>query len=207
VATFIFFVHTVVLPTDYLIAFSHIWLVTFHNRGKLAEYHLRDAMRNKRMLVMESALELTFFPVLERVDRALYHHLVVQTGFTTMPEFLVRWVSNWFASDMVDLAAASRLVDAFLVSHPSLPLYCSVALFACHRHRFLECEDLKDVFRLLKTLPLFAAGANESNNQEVDDELTIVSHGSGTGCGSRSLDKVEKIITAALGFMYVNYRQ
>jgi len=154
-------------------------------------------MRKERS-ILGSALQLTFFPVLQRVDPVLYHRIVVQAGMS-VPTFAMKWVSNWFATDVMDIAAASRLLDAFFVSHPAFPMYCAVALLTCHRELLLQCEPSRHaVSAALQALPLLVPP--EHNYDETDD-LTVASHAT-TRAGS-SLGQVEQVIAEGLRFMYV----
>ena len=156
-------------------------------------------MRKERS-ILGSALQLTFFPVLQRVDPVLYHRIVVQAGMS-VPTFAMKWVSNWFATDVMDIAAASRLLDAFFVSHPAFPMYCAVALLTCHRELLLQCEPSRHaVSAALQALPLLVPPSDHYN--EETDDLTVASHAT-TRAGS-SLGQVEQVIAEGLRFMYVS---
>ena len=151
-------------------------------------------MRKERS-VLGSALQLTLFPLLQLVDPLLYNHIVVRAGLD-VPTFAVNWVSNWFATDVMDIAAASRLLDAFFVSHPTFPMYCAVALLTCHRQRILQSEpNLRAMCATLKTLPLLVPPEVD------DDDISLASH---TTRASTSLGQVEEVIAAGLRFMYVH---
>ena len=152
-------------------------------------------MRKERT-VIESALELTFFPILKCVDPALCNHLVRKLGLRCMPDFLVKSVSNWFATDITDMVVASRLIDAFLVSHASMPLYFAVALLTCHRQQILECENLDQLLVSIQSLPLFSLDHEDENS--LDDDFSSVSYTSRT---SANLEGVEQLITIGLRFM------
>lgn len=148
-------------------------------------------MRKERA-VLETALQLTLFPLLEQVDAALYKHMVVKAGLS-LPTFAVSWISNWFATDVTDIAAASRLLDVFLVSHAATPIYCAVAFLTCHRQRLLQCEPvLQAVYSTVKHLPLFC-----------EDEAMDVSVSSGGTATTRAttMANVEHVIATALDYM------
>ena len=165
----------------------------YFDRGKLAVYHLRDAMRKERA-VLETALQLTFFPLLEQVDPALHNHMVVKAGLS-LPTFAVTWVSNWFATDVTDIAAASRLLDVFLVSHAATPLYCAVALLTCHRQRLLQCEPvLQAVSSTVKNLPLF--------DEDDATDVSVASGGAANTTRTTAMANVEHVIATALDYMY-----
>jgi len=152
-------------------------------------------MRKERIII-DSALQLAFFPILERVDPALYNHIVKDAGLRTLPKFVVKWVSNWFATDTMDIAAASRLLDVMIVSHPSMPMYCAVALLTCNRQRLLQCDpNLHAILTAMKTLPLMV--------KEDEDDITVISLETRT---VTSLGEVEKVIKMGLQYMYVTTR-
>jgi len=101
--------------------------------AKLAVSHQRDALR-KDTTMLDAAIYHAFMPLLEAVDGALYWHLQHWHVGSTLPTtFCYKWIACWFAQDVPDAAVASRLVDAFLVGHPMLPLYVAVALLTENR--------------------------------------------------------------------------
>lgn len=156
--------------------------------GKLAVYHLRDAMRKERHL-METALLLSFFPILQRADAGLYHFIVHNAGFK-LPTFALSWVSSWFASDIADIAVASRLLDVFLVSHPLMPCYFAVAMLTHHRSRIMRAEsNRKAVYGALRSIPLMA------NVDGGYDDL------SAANSRSEALAEIEMIIGKAIQYM------
>jgi len=68
------------------------------------------------------------------------------------------WVITWFSHDVEDRSAVERLFDAFLASHPAMPLYASAALVlsAAQSILALDPDDLADfatVHSLLAALP------------------------------------------------------
>ena len=89
-------------------------------------------------------LSLVFFPVLKLVDEELYSSLTANGSLNSrifiFAEVIKKWISSWFCSqEDLPLEAASRIIDFFLASHPSMPLYLSLA-FVCHpvnREKFL----------------------------------------------------------------------
>ncbi len=89
-------------------------------------------------------LSLSFFPVLKVVDEELYSSLtangLLNSRVFVFAKVLKKWISSWFCSEEdLPLEAVSRIIDFFLASHPSMPLYLSIA-FVCHpvnRDKFL----------------------------------------------------------------------
>lgn len=121
--------------------------------------------------VVETALRLTLFPLLQRVDPVLYHHICVQSGLRESG-FALSWVTAWFASDVGNLTVASRLVDVFLVSHPTMPIYCVVALLVSQRTRLLSCDpSLRSVYANLKSLKLMASLTMSDNEKEYNQAM------------------------------------
>ncbi len=89
-------------------------------------------------------LSLSFFPVLKLVDVELYSSLtangLLNSRVFVFAKVLKKWISSWFCSEEdLPLEAVSRIIDFFLASHPSMPLYLSIAC-VCHpvnRDKFL----------------------------------------------------------------------
>jgi len=129
--------------------------------------------------MIDMVLSRAFFPLLEWVDEGLYRHL--HRYGMTLPTFSRQWVACWFAQDIPDVAVASRLADAFLVSHPLMPLYTSVALLTTSRDQIMNCDShLSTLYTMLRGLPVQAIF-------EQDDRMK----------------KIEEILSCALSYMYV----
>jgi hypothetical protein len=63
---------------------------------------------------------------------------------------------TWFSHDVRDTELVKRLFDAFLVSHPLLPVYMSIAmmLHPTNRQAILETEcDFASIHQCLAALP------------------------------------------------------
>ena len=86
--------------------------------GQLAQWHLRDAMRSKTASV-ETAISLSFYPLLKKADGVLYSHIV---SCLEIPSFCLPWIQGWLCQQLVDIRVASRLMDVFLVSHAMMPM-------------------------------------------------------------------------------------
>ena len=145
-------------------------------------YHLRDALRKDRV-VLDTVMKLIFFPLLKSIDADLLQHLVGQDvdHIKKLFSFIIYSISNWFATDIVDITAASRLIDVFLVSHPTAPIYCTIAIFVFYREAILTSSD---VYRTIRTLPIFQL------HSEQEGESTIV-----------SLETVEQIVSMTMKYM------
>ena len=155
-------------------------------------------MRKERMII-KSAVELTFFTVLDQVDSILHRH--IKSCTTGIPDFLVSSICNWFATSITDGAAASRLIDAFLVSHPSMPVYCTVALFMHNRQRMLECRNVDQLRVAFQSLPLFAMGLDGDGDSDYDDLCSVESRASHSTRSGASMAEVERVIATGLQVM------
>jgi len=72
------------------------------------------------------------------------------------PFFALSWIITWFSHDVRDTALVKRLFDFFIVSHPLMPVYMSIAmvLHPFNRMEVLEAEcDFASVHRALAQLP------------------------------------------------------
>ena len=147
-------------------------------------YHLRDALRKDRV-VLDTTMKLIFFPLLKSIDNDLFQHLIGQgvDEIKKLFSFIIYLISNWFASDMIDIESASRLIDVFLVSHPTTPIYSTIAILVYYRETILSSSDMKTT---VQNLPLFKFLSS-------DDDPSA----------GASLEIVEEIITMTLLYMYV----
>merc|ERR1712216_183019 len=72
------------------------------------------------------------------------------------PFFSLPWVITWFAHDVRDTDMVKRLFDLFLVSHPLMPIYLTVAmvLHPTNRMEILQTEcDFTEIHHTLTHLP------------------------------------------------------
>ena len=148
-------------------------------------YHLRDALRKDRV-VLDTAMKLIFFPLLKSIDADLFQHLVGQDvdNIKKLFSFIIYGISNWFATDIVDIASASRFIDIFLVSHPTAPIYCTIAMFVYFRDTILTSSDINETIR---ALPLFQSYSEQD----------------GASISASLLETVEQIVSLTLHYMYV----
>jgi len=120
---------------------------------QVSRSHLRDAMR-RNFLQLQSCLRLVVFPLLAVFDSEVHSHLY-HAGME--PYFCLSWVITWFSHDIRDTTLVKRLFDAFLVSHPLLPVYMSVAMVLQKQNReqvlASEFGDFASVHRALADLP------------------------------------------------------
>jgi hypothetical protein len=119
---------------------------------QVSRSHLRDSMRSS-FLQLQNALKLALFPLLFKLDRQVHDHL---HACDMEPYFCLSWVITWFSHDVRDTELVKRLFDAFLVSHPLLPVYMTLAmmLHPVNRSSILETEcDFASLHQCLANLP------------------------------------------------------
>lgn len=120
---------------------------------RISQSHLRDAMR-ANFLQLQSALRLILFPLIAVFDPEVHAQLY---HADMEPYFCLSWIITWFSHDVRDTPLVKRLFDAFLVSHPLLPVYVSVAmiLHSANRTSVLDAEfgDFASVHQALAHLP------------------------------------------------------
>ena len=89
--------------------------------------HFREPM-NTNFLQLQTAMRMVLFPLLRIIDPEVHAHLY---GCGMEPFFALSWLLSWFSHDIRDTTLVKRLFDFFLVSHPLMPMYLSVAML-CH---------------------------------------------------------------------------
>lgn len=152
---------------------------------QLSKTHFRDFL-NDDFQALQAILHLSVFPLLALWDRPLHNHLL-ESGMTS-PFFLLSWVLTWFSHEIRDTTVAKRLFDFFIVSHPLMPLYLSVAmlLHPHNRREILETEaDMGLLHQTLTSLPRNTnrvgwkyqpdSGGYRSDDEEDDDDMASLS--------------------------------
>jgi hypothetical protein len=115
----------------------------------LANHFLRDASAPTFEPLL-ACLD-TVWPLLRCADPPLAAALEASGASATVA---LAWVITWFAHDVADPVVVERLFDAFLASHPALPLYTAAALILASRSQVLACErDFAEMHTLLVALP------------------------------------------------------
>lgn len=120
--------------------------------NQVARSHLRDYLK-ENFVDLQTALRLTVFPMLASLDPNVHDHLY---SAEMEPFFCLSWIITWFAHEVRDSALVKRLFDAFLVGHPLLPLYVSIAmiLHPINRQIVLDTEpDFAILHQTLRGLP------------------------------------------------------
>ena len=177
--------------------------------GKLAPCHLRDALRGKdHRVVLDTLVGQAVWSLLSLVDVHLYQHLSSQTqtdngmmALLPSPIFCLHWITCWFSQDLVDVRVASRLLDVLLVSHPSMPVYLSVAVLTTQRGVIFEQEEqsLSLLHSFLKCLPMNDLTSNSGDDGETEDEQAD------NACDEKIMEQVEELIAIAISYMWVLY--
>ena len=106
---------------------------------KLVETHLQDAVQEDFANVT-ILLDNVLMPYLYSVDAEIYQAIVESE--LPITNSVMPWLITLFTHDVHDTAVVSRLMDAFIASHPALPFYMAVALLVHPhlRHRVLEAS-------------------------------------------------------------------
>ena len=132
---------------------------------QLAQSHWRDALR-ENFGNLTWIINHLFLPLVETVDPNV--HFQLQVTQVEMSNLILPWMITWFTHDIFQADTAGRLVDAFVSSHPMLPLYFSVALLTHPRFKttILEADpnDPASLFVTMKQLPKFIASTLSSSN-------------------------------------------
>jgi hypothetical protein len=120
--------------------------------GQVTQFQLRDSCRSS-FDSFQQCLQWTLFPLLAKLDPVLHNHL---QDCDMEPFFCLSWILTWFAHDVRDTNLVKRLFDAFLVSHPLLVLYVSIAMMThpINRQILLDTDcDFAALHHTLSMLP------------------------------------------------------
>ncbi|KAL7565276.1 hypothetical protein ACA910_014568 [Epithemia clementina (nom. ined.)] len=151
---------------------------------QVSQSHLRDFLKPD-FKELQTAIELTVFPLIARLDRAVHDFL---RESDMQPFFALSWVITWFSHEVRDTELVKRLFDVFLVSHPLMPIYLSVAmvLHPVNRRGVLNSEhDFGTVHQTLRDLPKnssmtgwkyrpgdgYVSDDGEADDEDEDDSL------------------------------------
>ena len=119
---------------------------------QISHSHLRDAMRSN-FQQLNAALRLVIMPLTAAFDAEVHSHLF---DCEMEPFFALSWIITWFAHDVRDTSVVKRLFDFFLVSHPLMSVYMSVAMMLHPLNRIeilgTDC-DFACVHHALANLP------------------------------------------------------
>ncbi len=119
---------------------------------QVSQSHLRDTMKSNFEAII-TALRLVIMPLIYTIDKEVHDHL---KACGMEPFFCFPWIITWFSHDIRDTSLVKRLFDVFLVSHPLMPLYMSIAmvLHPWNREEILSTEcEFASVHQTLTQLP------------------------------------------------------
>lgn len=115
--------------------YDDIWATALLRR--ILQTHLRDASRENFSQLLWF-LDTFLLPVIQHTDPTIYQTLLMSE--VSLSNAVLPWLITWFTHDVHDDVVSSRLVDAFMASHPLLPFYFAVALLV---HKSLRTEILQ----------------------------------------------------------------
>ena len=119
---------------------------------QVSQFHLRDFLK-PNFKELQTAIELTLFPLVARLDMPVHDFLL---DADMQPFFALSWIITWFSHEVRDTELVKRLFDVFIVSHPLMPIYLSVAmvLHTVNRQDILGADhDFGTVHQTLRDLP------------------------------------------------------
>lgn len=168
---------------------------------QVSQSHFRDCMR-PNFKELQTAMRLALMPLIAVTDPDVHAHLF---DCDMQPFFCLSWILTWFAHDIRDTAAVKRLFDVFLVSHPLMPMYMSVAMVVhpLNRKEVLATEnDFADVHQTLQGLPKnsnmvgfkYRPGDGYVSDDEEDEDGTL-------STGATSLDDADFFVEQGGGHL------
>ncbi|XP_065914315.1 TBC1 domain family member 20-like [Dysidea avara] len=115
----------------------------------LVEHHLRDFLDAN---MTRTRLYISFLkPLLTLLDPDLEEFITRSQCYYF---FSLSWVITWFGHVIQDNDIVMRLADAFLASHPLMPLYLSAMLVVSRRDEVLSLEcEMSCVHSFLSNIP------------------------------------------------------
>jgi len=119
---------------------------------QVSKSHFNDAMKENFNKLSE-ALQLIIMPLFGVLDSEMHAFLAKAD---IQPFFAISWIITWFSHNIRDTALVKRLFDVFIVSHPLMPIYMSIAmvLHPVNRDEVLNTEcDFASVHNTLSWLP------------------------------------------------------
>jgi Rab-GTPase-TBC domain len=121
---------------------------------RLCQTHLRDCARES-FADLQWFLDACLLTVVSMVDEPV-HEALLLSGVPLLSTVLP-WLLTWFTHSIHDEEESSRLVDAFMASHPLLPFYMSIALLVHPKLRgdilTAELDDPSSMHFAVQNLP------------------------------------------------------
>jgi Rab-GTPase-TBC domain len=121
---------------------------------RLCQTHLRDCAQES-FADLHWFLNACLLTVVSKVDEPV-HEALLLSGVPLLSTVLP-WLLTWFTHSIHDEEESSRLVDAFMASHPLLPFYTSIALLVHPKLRndilTTELDDPSSMHFAVQNLP------------------------------------------------------
>lgn len=119
--------------------------------SRLLKSHWSDLLKGD-FSQLETTLQLSLFPLLSKVDPQVHDRL---SECSVHPTFFISWIVTWFSHDVHDSDLVKRLFDCFLVSHPLMPVYVTVAMLTHRRNRETVLDEFEssEIYSLVRDLP------------------------------------------------------
>ncbi len=137
---------------------------------RLSQHHFRDAMRPNFDSVSH-LLSSVFKPLLHVVDPELHDYIFLDSYVGPDCIFALSWILSWFSHDIIDVQVASRLIDVFLASHMSMPIYISAALLSHQRDFIFQTESDFSAIHVALTNLLKIKDRNSGELMEMIEEV------------------------------------
>ena len=112
---------------------------------RLVLFHLRDHTRADLSETME--MTATWLDLMAKLEPRIAAALERAPTF-----YAVRWFMCWFLHDVNELIVSARLIDAFVASHPLLPIYVAAALVMKNKDKVSIAAASGDAMELLTTM-------------------------------------------------------
>jgi Rab-GTPase-TBC domain len=120
---------------------------------ELSQSHFADCLKSD-FWDLQTMLRLSIFPLMKHFDPIVHDHFM-QCDME-LPYFAIPWVITWFSHEIRDTELVKRIFDFFIVSHPIMPIYVSVAmiLHPINREKILNTEYcFTSLHQILTSLP------------------------------------------------------
>lgn len=120
---------------------------------QLSQSHFADCLKSN-FWDLQTMLRLSLFPLINHFDPVVFEHFKLCD--MELPYFAIPWVITWFSHEIRDTELVKRIFDFFIVSHPIMPVYVSVAmiLHPINRNEILSSEyDFTALHQILASLP------------------------------------------------------
>jgi hypothetical protein len=175
---------------------------------KLAKYSLCAFDYNPREL--EHSIQVVSNALFQKVDSLLHRHfqdvIMWHGDDDVVSKTMATWIPTWFVSSLKDFKITSRILDVFMVSHCTMPMYVSCSVCVCvyccfdmmmhlTNKNFMDCSYLAVALTCRNRERLLAA-TDPATLQRVMRQLPRRLERE-----HASMEALEQVIEAALEFM------